>query len=85
MNIFNETIQVVALVLVAIFAGIFIGVYLRKRFTEINQRNIESQGKQLIEKAIREAEQIRKESQLQSKDEAYQLKQEVEKDIRERN
>ena len=84
MNIFNETIQVVALVLVAIFAGIFIGIYLRKRFTEIHQKNIETQGKQLIEKAIREAEQIKKESQLQSKDEAYQLKQEAEKDIRER-
>ena len=65
MNIFSETIQVVALVLVAIVAGVFIGIYLRKRFTEIHQKNIESQGKQLIEKAIREADQIKKEVQLQ--------------------
>ena len=84
MNIFSETFQVVAFVLVGIFGGIVIGIYIRKRFTEIHQKNIESQGKQLIEKAIREAEQIKKEAQLQSKDEAYQLKQEVEKDIRER-
>jgi len=84
-NIFSETIQAVAFVLAAILAGIIIGVYLRKRFTEIHQKNIESQGKQLIEKAIREADQIKKESQLQSKDEAYQLKLEAEKDIRERN
>jgi ribonuclease Y len=82
--IYSETIQAVAFILGAIFAGIFIGVYLRKRFTEMHQKNIETQGKQLIEKAIREAEQITKEAQLQSKDEAYQLKQEAEKDIRER-
>ena len=80
----SETIQVVAFVLVAIFIGIIAGIYLRKRFTEINQKNIENQGRQLIEKAILEAEQIKKESQLQSKDDAYQLKQEADKDIRER-
>ena len=84
MNIFSETLQTVVLVLVTIGAGIVIGVYLRKRFTELHQKNIASQGKQLIEKAIREAEQIKKESLLQSKDEAYQLKQEVEQEIRER-
>jgi len=83
-NIFSETLQVVAFVLVGIFGGIAIGIYIRKRFTEINQKNVESQGKQLIEKALREVEQIKKEARLQSKDEAYQLKQEVEKDIRER-
>ena len=84
MNIFSETLQVVAFVLVGIIAGIAIGIYIRKRFTETHQKNIENQSKQLIEKAIREAEQIKKEAQLQSKDEAYQLKQEAERDIRER-
>jgi len=83
-NIFSETLQVVAFVLAGIFVGITIGIYIRKRFTEIHQKNIESQGKQLIEKAIREAEQITKEAQLQIKDEAYQLKQEAEREIRER-
>jgi ribonuclease Y len=83
-NIFSGTLQVVVFVLIGIFVGIAIGIYIRKRFTEIHQKNIESQGKQLIEKAIREAEQIKKETQLQSKDEAYQLKQETEKEIRER-
>lgn len=84
MHIVSETLQAVAFILVGVFAGIVIGIYIRKRFTEIHQRNIESQGKQLIEKAIREAEQIKKEALLQSKDESYQLKQEAEKDIRER-
>ena len=68
MNIFSETLQIIAFVLVGIFVGIAIGIYIRKRFTEIHQKNIESQGKQLIEKALREAEQIKKETQLQSKD-----------------
>ena len=83
-NIFSESIQVVALILVGIIVGIGVGIYLRKKYTEIHRKNIEFQGRQLIEKAIREAEQIKKEVQLQSKDEAYQLKQEAEKDIRER-
>ncbi|MBW2521074.1 MAG: ribonuclease Y [Deltaproteobacteria bacterium] len=73
-----------AFVLLGIFVGIGLGIFIRKRFTELHQKNIENQGKQLIEKALREAEQIKKEAQLQSKDEAYQLKQEAEKDIRER-
>jgi len=83
-NIVSETFQAVAFILVGIFAGIASGIYIRKRFTEKHQKNIENQSKQLIEKAIREAEQIKKEALLQSKDEAYQLKQEAEKDIRER-
>ena len=83
-NIFSHSIQLVALVLVGIFVGIGLGVYLRKKYTEVHKRNIEIQGRQLIEKAIREAEQIKKEAQLQSKDEAYQLKLEAEKDIRQR-
>jgi len=70
--------------MIGIFVGIAVGIYIRKRFIELHQKNIASQGKQLIEKAIREAEQIKKEAQLQSKDEAYQLKQETEKEIRER-
>ena len=84
MNIFSNTLQIVAFVLIGIFVGIAVGIYIRKRFIELHQKNIASQGKQLIEKAIREAEQIKKEAQLQSKDEAYQLKQETEKEIRER-
>jgi len=83
-NIVSETLQAVALILVGVFVGVAIGIYIRKRNTEIHQKNIESQGKQLIEKVIRDAEQMKKEAQLQSKDAAYQLKQEVEKDIRER-
>jgi ribonuclease Y len=83
-NIFSETLQIAAFVLLGIFVGIALGIFIRKRFTELHQKNIENQGKQLIEKALREAEQIKKEAQLQSKDEAYQLKQEAEKDIRER-
>ena len=60
MNIFSHSIQLVALVLVGIFVGIGLGVYLRKKYTEVHKRNIEIQGRQLIEKAIREAEQIKK-------------------------
>ena len=56
-------------------AGLAIGVYLRKRLVEGNQRNIALQGRQIIENAISEAEQIKKEALLHAKEEALQIKQ----------
>ena len=53
-------------------AGLAIGVYLRKRLVEGNQRNIALQGRQIIENAISEAEQIKKEALLHAKEEALQ-------------
>ncbi|GAB4341124.1 MAG: ribonuclease Y [Desulfobulbaceae bacterium] len=48
---------------------------------EGNQANIEAQRRQIVENAILEAEQIKKEASLQSKEEAYQIKKEAEKEI----
>ena len=58
MNIFSNTLQIVAFVLIGIYVGIAVGIYIRKRFIELHLKNIASQGKKLIEKAKREAEQI---------------------------
>jgi ribonuclease Y len=54
----------------------------RKKFIEDRTENLEAQGRKLIENALAEAEQIKKEAVLQSKDEAFALKQEAEKDIK---
>nr|WP_153305853.1 ribonuclease Y [Desulfogranum mediterraneum] len=62
--------------------GLGVGVYLRKRLVEGNRKNLESQGRQIIENAISEAEQIKKEGLLQAKEEAYQAKQEAEREIK---
>jgi ribonucrease Y len=62
--------------------GLLIGIYLRKRVAESNENNIKIQSKQLIESAITEAEQIRKEALLQSKESAFQVKQALEEELR---
>ena len=63
-------------------AGIAVGVFLRKRLVEAHQAYIDSQGKQIIETAISQAEQIKKESLLKSKEEAYRQKQVAQEEIR---
>ncbi len=54
-----------------LMVGVAAGVFLRKRLVEGNQANINSQGKLIIETAISQAEQIKKESLLKAKEEAY--------------
>jgi len=79
MYILNES---VFLLFLGLLCGVIGGFYLRKRFVEGHRLNIENQGRQLIENAILEAERIKKEAVLQSKEVAYQLKQAVEEEIR---
>lgn len=62
--------------------GAVVGYLLRKQFVEGHQRNIQAQSKQIIENAIVEAEQLKKEALLQSKEEAYQIKQAHEKELK---
>ncbi|MFN2352912.1 MAG: ribonuclease Y [Desulfopila sp.] len=75
------TYPVLALV-VGVVIGIAVGFFMRKKIAENQFHNLETQGKQIIENAIVEAEQRKKEALLQSKEEAYQLKQVVEKEIK---
>jgi ribonuclease Y len=65
-----------------VFLGLFVGFYLRKRVTESNEKSIKIQSKQIIENAITEAEQLKKEAILQSKEAAYQVKQALEEELR---
>jgi ribonuclease Y len=65
-----------------LFVGAVVGYFLRKKLVEVNQKNIEAQGRQLIENALVEAEQVKKSAVLQAKDEAYQAKKEAEKEIK---
>lgn len=62
--------------------GGLIGFFLRKRFFEGQQKSIQAQSKQIIEAAIVEAEQLKKEALLQSKEEGYQAKQALETEIK---
>jgi len=67
---------------IVLLAGVLIGIFLRKKLVEGNQANIKSQEKQIIENAIQEAEQIKKEAILLAKEESYYTKKEAEKEIK---
>ncbi len=75
-------VMTMVLAVVNFVIGVVLGVYFRKRLIEGNQRNLESQGRQIIENSISEAEQIKKEAVLQAKEDAYQIKQEADREIK---
>ncbi|MCG6931783.1 MAG: ribonuclease Y [Desulfofustis sp.] len=67
---------------VGLLLGVMFGFFLRKRFIEGHTQNIKEQARQLIETAIVEAEQLKKEAQLQSKEDAYLVKQAAEEELK---
>lgn len=75
-------IHPISLLIIGVLSGGGLGFYLRKRLVDTQFQNIRTQGKQLVENAIVEAEQLKKEALLQSKEEAYQVKQQVEKELK---
>lgn len=68
--------------LIGVLAGTALGFLLRKRVVEGHQQNIKTQSKQIIENAIVEAEQLKKEALLQSKEEAILIKQDAESELK---
>lgn len=77
-----NVILALLLMLIALVAGIAAGVFFRKKLVEENQKNVARQGRQIIENAIGEAEQIKKTAILQAKEESLRLKQEADKEIK---
>lgn len=78
MDLFNSPYLILA---VGLAAGLVIGFFLRKRVVEGNEKNIKAQSRQIIETAIVEAEQLKKEALLQSKEAAYKVKQALEEEL----
>ena len=62
--------------------GCLIGFFLRKRLSEGQEGSILAQSKQIIENAIVEAEQLKKEALIHSKEEVYQIKQSLEAELK---
>lgn len=67
---------------IVLVIGVCLGLYLRKIIVESNSKNIKIQSKQIVENAIVEAEQLKKEALLQSKEAAYQVKQALEQELK---
>lgn len=67
---------------IGLFSGAFLGIFFRKLVIEGHEKNIKIQSNQIIENAIVEAEQLKKEALLQSKEAAYQIKQALETELK---
>jgi ribonuclease Y len=83
-GIFIMVISGMAVVMsgLALISGIAVGFFLRRKFIEGNRSDIEDQGRLILENALHEAEQAKKERLLQVKEEIYQSKKEAEKEIK---
>ncbi len=79
MDFINQSFVLLPL---GLLVGLVGGFFLRKQIVEGHQANIESQGKRILETAIVEAEQIKKATLFQAKEEAYKQKQVAEEEIR---
>lgn len=66
---------------IGFIVGAVLGFFIRKIFVENHRKNIKEQAKQIVENAIFEAEQLKKEALLHNKEEAYRIKQEAEHEI----
>ena len=65
-----------------LLVGTAVGIYIRKLVVEGHEKNIKIQSKKIVENAIVEAEQLKKEALLQSKESAYQIKQALELELK---
>lgn len=72
-----------AIIAVVFAGGVLAGFLVRKQLIEAKQQNIEEQARKLIENALSDAENIKKEALLQAKDEEIRLRKEAEKEIKE--
>jgi ribonuclease Y len=64
--------------------GLLAGFYLRKIILESRIESVESLAKKILDEARKEADGIKKEANLQAKDQLYQMKVEFDKEARER-
>lgn len=78
----NINVTTLFFLLFSLTVGVITGYFLRRRLVEGNRKNVEAQGRQIIENAIQDAEKIKKEALLQAKEEAYQVKQEADREAK---
>ena len=78
-------IQSIIIALVGAGVGIGVGVLIQKRMAAASKENAEAQGRKLVEDALAEAERIKQEAHLKAKEDALSLKQEVEREIKQRS
>jgi len=84
MNASSPLILLFSGLILALFFGILIGFFIRKKFTESKVESIETFSRKIVEEAKKEAETVKKEAMLLAKDSLYQMKMEFEKETKDR-
>lgn len=74
----------IAIFLISIIIGVFLGVAIRKRIAETKIKNAESEAKRILELADKEAENKKKEEIFKAKEEIMSSRKELDQEIRER-
>ncbi len=80
----GEIIIYIAIFLISIILGVFLGVAIRKRIAETKIKNAESEAKRILELANKEAENKKKEEIFKAKEEIMTSRKELDQEIRER-
>ncbi len=75
---------IVTVGVVALFVGVVSGYFLNTYLSKKSLKNAQTQAKKIIEDALKEASNKKKEYLLQAKEEAYQYKKEVEGELKEK-
>jgi ribonuclease Y len=78
------TIQMIIASGAGIIFGIILGFWVRKRIVERQFESITTYSKKIINEAHRKAKTIKKEAMLRAKDTIYQLKNELDKDVKDK-
>lgn len=76
-------IEIISIVLISLVC-LVVGYYIRKKFAEAKISSAETAARKIIEDARRNAEALKKEALLESKDEIHTLRSEAESELRER-
>jgi ribonuclease Y len=77
-------VPAILIALASLVVGAGIGYFVRKSLAEAKISSAEEAARQIVDKAEKEAEALKKEKVLEAKDEVYKLRTDAEKDLRER-
>lgn len=77
-------VMIIITAIIAILAGLGIGYYIRKSVAEKKITSAEEKSKKILEEAEAEAASLKREKDLEAKEEAHRLRNEVEKENKER-
>ncbi|WP_313635451.1 Rnase Y domain-containing protein, partial [Exiguobacterium sp.] len=77
-----STLTWIVILLLTLLIAFIVGYFLRKSIAEAKIQGAETEANKVVERARESAEATKKEAVLEAKDEAFKLRNEVEKELR---